>query len=392
MSIGIGLSRFVAHRRAQRRAGARGGVLALVALGLAFWPAVAQAAVPVGVADTGTAPNLGGNLSAGRNFLDNSTDTTDWVWHGTFVAGLIQAEAQGDASIVPLRICNLANVSNSVPPASCSSGALASAVSYAGQNAIPIVNDSITFTSGNSSLKSAIQNNPGVLVVAAAGNHTRNIDKSPMYPCSYHLSNVICVTASGTGDVLWTKADWGQTVDIAAPGVNVSGRTPWTTQSFPANLSAGTNCEVQYRFTGTATSTDPFTVTGRSAAGTTALVAQWIGSISTYKTATYPFPDALQGQTGVTVSFSGGSVTTKNRHAMCQGPTTQPYTSSGGSFAAATVSGAAAVLEANCPSATTAQVKAALLAGAVTDVTPAGKISGNRELSLAGAEAALSCG
>jgi Subtilase family len=387
----MGPLRVAARRRLPGSGQPQAGVLGLVVLCLTFWPATARAAVPVGVADTGTASNLGGNLSAGRNFLDNSADTTDWVWHGTFVAGLIQAEAQADASIVPLRICNLANVSNAVPPASCSSAALASAVTYAGQNAIPIVNDSIPFTSTNSALKAAIQNDPGVLVVAAAGNYTRNIDKSPVYPCSYHLANVICVTASGAGDVLWTKADWGQTVDIAAPGVSVSGRTPWTTQSLPANLSAGTNCELQYRFTGTATSTDPFTVTGTSAAGRTAVIAQWIGSISTYKTATYPFPGALQGQTGVAVSFSGGSVTTKNRHAMCQGPTTQPYTSSGGSFAAATVSGAAAVLVANCPSATTAEVKAAILGGAATDVTPAGKISGNRELSLSGAQAALPC-
>jgi hypothetical protein len=88
----------------------------------------------------------------------------------------------------------------------------------------------------------------------------------------------------------------------------------------------------------------------------------------------------------VSVSFtSSSSITIQNPHAQCQGATTQPFTSSGGSFSAATVSGAAAVLEDEFPTATTAQVVAALLNGATTDVTPAGKINGNRELNLSGA-------
>jgi Subtilase family len=365
------------------------GVLAVVML--ASSASAASATVSVGVADTGVAANLGGLVQPGWNFLAKNSDTSDWVWHGTFVAGLIQAEAQTHATVVPLRICNLTNVSNSVPPASCNATALANAVKWAATHGIRIVNDSINFSGANSALRSAIQSNPNVLVVAAAGNLKKNLDTSPQYPCNFDLPNVICVTATGPGDVLWSRADIGQTVELAAPGVNVAGQTPWTPQSYPANLTTGTNCEVQFGLKGTANSTSPLTITGK--AGTTsATIGQWTGSLANFDTANYAFPQVLQGKTNVTVSLSGGQVTTQNLIAQCQGPTTQPFTSSGGSFSAATVSGAAAVLEDTYPTATTAQIVAAILNGATFDVTPAGSINGNRELNLAGAEAQLGGG
>lgn len=356
--------------------------MAAASLVLAAWTGAAGATVSVGVADTGVAPNLGGQLLPGWNFLAKNTDTSDPVWHGTFVASLVQAESQSHAAIVPLRICNLTNVSNSVPPATCNAAQLGNAIKWAAQHGIRIVNDSINFSGANSTLKSALTANPGVLVVAAAGNLKQNIDTKPQYPCSFKLPNVICVTATTTGDVLWTRADTGQTVQLAAPGVNVTGQTPWTVQSFPADLSQGSNCEVQFRMKGSAS---PLTVKGK--AGTTsATIATWSGSLPAFKTGTWLFPATLQGRTGVTVSFSGASnLTIQNTIAQCQGPTTQPFTSSGGSFSAATVSGAAALLEDEFPQATTAQIVSAILNGATADVTPAGAISGNREFNLDGA-------
>jgi hypothetical protein len=358
-------------------------VAALMGLcGLVGWSGAAVAAVQVGIADTGVAPNLGGSIASGWNFISNTSDTTDWVWHGTFVAGVMQAEAQTHATVVPLRVCTLVNVSAGVPPAKCPASALTKAVKWAASHGIRILNASNNLSTGPSTLKSAIQNNPGVLVVAAAGNKSTDIDNTPQYPCSFKLPNVLCVTATGSGDVLWTKADWGQTVEIAAPGVNIHGLTPWTVQAYPADLSQGSNCEVQFKLKGSAS---PLVVTATN--GTiTETVGQWSGSTSTLKTATWPFPDDLQGQSNVTVSFTGAqSVTIQNLVAQCQGPTAQPFTSSGGSYSTATVSGAAAVLEDEFPQATTAQVVAAILNGATTDVTPAGKIAGNRELNLAGA-------
>jgi hypothetical protein len=354
-------------------------------LGVAFTGTAS--AVQVGVADTGVAANLGGQTAPGWNFMSNNSDTSDPVWHGTFVAGLVQAEAPGDATIVPLRVCNLTHVSAAVPPATCTAAALTSAIMYAGSHGIPIVSVANNLSSGPSSLQSAIQNNPGVLVVTAAGNSSSDIDTKPQYPCSFHLANVICVTASAKNDVLWSKASYGQTVQLAAPGVNVQSRTPWTTQSYPADLTAGSNCELQFKMKGSAS---PLTITATN--GTvTETVAKWSGSSSTLKTATWLFPSDLQGTSNVTVSFTGATkLTISGLIAQCQGPATQSFTSSGGSFATATVAGAAAVLESDFPQATTAQVVAALLNGATTDVTPAGKINGNRELNLNGAIQQLS--
>jgi hypothetical protein len=37
------------------------------------------------------------------------------------------------------------------------------------------------------------------LFIAAAGNESGNVDRYPVYPCSYDLDNIICVAA--TSDV-----------------------------------------------------------------------------------------------------------------------------------------------------------------------------------------------
>lgn len=57
-----------------------------------------------------------------------------------------------------------------------------------------------------------------VLLVAAAGNSNVNSDTTPSYPANYELSNIINVGATGPTRQRAAYSNFGQTVDIAAPG------------------------------------------------------------------------------------------------------------------------------------------------------------------------------
>ncbi len=88
--------------------------------------------------------------------------------------------------------------------------------------------------SGSPLLRAAIEasGDAGILFVAAAGNgdalgRGSDNDRTPYYPASYDLPNVISVAASDMHDELAVFSNFGsQSVDIAAPGVGVISTLP----------------------------------------------------------------------------------------------------------------------------------------------------------------------
>jgi thermitase len=67
----------------------------------------------------------------------------------------------------------------------------------------------------------------GILFVAAAGNEQTNSDRNHYYPADYRLSNIISVTAINPSTEVLPSSNWGtETVDIAAPGQNISSTLP----------------------------------------------------------------------------------------------------------------------------------------------------------------------
>ena len=62
----------------------------------------------------------------------------------------------------------------------------------------------------------------GILFVAASGNANTNTDRTPHYPASYNVGNVISVAALDRSDALATFSNYGgKSVHIAAPGVDI---------------------------------------------------------------------------------------------------------------------------------------------------------------------------
>ncbi|HEU0038436.1 MAG TPA: S8 family peptidase [Verrucomicrobiae bacterium] len=199
------------------------------------WSAMTSASnVIVAVVDTGiryTHEDLVGNIwtnpldgSHGTNVLTGSTDPNDDNGHGTLMAGVIGAMGNNGVGVVgvawrvQLMACKFADASNGSV-----SGALAG-LDYARTNGAHIINASWGLDEFSLSLSNAISSlrAAGILVVAAAGNQSRNIDLLPRYPASYDLDNVIAVAATTRRDELYPLSNVGATnVDLAAPGSEI---------------------------------------------------------------------------------------------------------------------------------------------------------------------------
>lgn len=78
--------------------------------------------------------------------------------------------------------------------------------------------------------------NAGIILCAAAGNSTEDLNLVPTYPASYRLSNMLVVAATDQNDSIASFSSYGlTTVDLAAPGQQilstVVGLTGWVAQA-----------------------------------------------------------------------------------------------------------------------------------------------------------------
>jgi subtilisin family serine protease len=60
----------------------------------------------------------------------------------------------------------------------------------------------------------AARRHPEILLVVAAGNHGRSIDREPVYPAAFDLDNLVVVTSADAGGALSDGANWGSRVDL----------------------------------------------------------------------------------------------------------------------------------------------------------------------------------
>ena len=68
------------------------------------WPLIQGHPIPaVAILDTGvdsSHPDLAGKITAARDFVDSTGDTSDASWHGTAVAGVVTGGNAGDTNAV----------------------------------------------------------------------------------------------------------------------------------------------------------------------------------------------------------------------------------------------------------------------------------------------------
>ena len=166
----------------------------------------------------------------GFSGVDDMSDPMDDNGHGTHCAGIIGAEgdnAMGIAGvnwkvqIMPLKFIG-AGGSGTTRDA-------IEAINYvidrkrAGVN-VRIISASWGSTQKSKALEDAIRKagEEGILFIAASGNASANADKSPHYPASYDLPNIISVAALNRLDELASFSNYGaKRVHVAAPGVDI---------------------------------------------------------------------------------------------------------------------------------------------------------------------------
>lgn len=226
----------------------------LLRIGLAAASSRATGAgVRVAVVDTGILATLDGVAGSvdtnGYDMIDHDSDPTDATngldddgdgyvdelyAHGTFVASLIVAVAP-DVRILPIRALD-------ADGRGTSSG-VAAAITYAVQHDAQVINLSLRISPNDGVVGTAIGNarSHGIEVVAAAGNTGVEDATLPSV-----MSNALLVAAVGSDDVVADFSATGSAVDLAAPGVDLSGAYPespgtaiWSGTSFATALVTG---------------------------------------------------------------------------------------------------------------------------------------------------------
>ena len=166
----------------------------------------------------------------GFSTVENIGDPMDENGHGTHCAGIIGAEGENNLGIagvnwkvriMPLKFMNAGGFGTTKDAIE--------AINYvidrkkAGVN-VRIISASWGSTQYSRALEDVIRKayENDIAFVAAAGNSSVNNDRTPHYPSSYNVPNVISVAALDRHDQLATFSNWGpKSVAVAAPGVDI---------------------------------------------------------------------------------------------------------------------------------------------------------------------------
>jgi hypothetical protein len=156
----------------------------------------------------------------GWDFVNGDNMPADDNGHGTQTAGVAGAASNNSTGIagvcwnctlMPVKVMGAGGVANYSD--------IAAGVLYAARKGARVINISLGGYSESAALQAAILSaveTYGSVVVAGAGNDHLS---TPFYPAAY--PQVLAVAASGPGDILWGDSNYGEWVDVVAPGADI---------------------------------------------------------------------------------------------------------------------------------------------------------------------------
>lgn len=178
--------------------------------------------VKVAVIDTGvdlSHPEFKGKLTTGYNVLTGSRNANDDNGHGTHVTGIIAAHINNKEGIAGMTWYNpIIPIKGIGADGSGSSFDIAKGIKWATDNGAKVINLSVGNYNPSQVLHDAIKYayTKDVVMIAATGNDNSN---QPSYPASY--PEVIGVSAIDGNKNRASFSNYGQSVDIVAPGVDI---------------------------------------------------------------------------------------------------------------------------------------------------------------------------
>jgi len=188
---------------------------------------IGDPSVLVAIVDTGVDynhPDLAANYVAlGYDWVNMDSDPKDDNGHGTHCAGIIAAEINNEIGIAGMAQIKFMAEKGIDSIGFGSDDDLANALIHAVDQGADILSNSWGGYEQSELMYDAIKyaENAGVLIVAAAGN---NANEDKHYPSAY--SEVIGVTATDQFDNPAAFTNFGNWVEVAAPGVDIYSTLP----------------------------------------------------------------------------------------------------------------------------------------------------------------------
>ncbi len=180
----------------------------------------------IAIVDSGIDQNHSdlGKIAGQYDFVENDSVADDDYGHGTHVAGIassVTGNGKGGAGMSPYSRLLIAKILDSSGDGTISD--VIKGIEWAVDNGAKVINLSLGHQGESTSERDAVNYawSRGVVVVGAAGNNGGNVK---LYPGAY--KNAISVAATTRDDRRASFSNYGEWVDLAAPGVEILSTVP----------------------------------------------------------------------------------------------------------------------------------------------------------------------